>query len=296
MSVTPQQVQKLREVTGAGILDCKKALESTSGDFDQAIQQLREKGKASAAQKAGRAAKEGLVCSWISVDGKKGGLVEINCETDFVARTEEFKKFALSLAQCVADLKIQTLESLMDQKLGGSSETVESLLKEKIGKLGENILVKKVASFGNGSSLLGSYIHMPLEKTPQAGRLGVLMEAKMDQENPEAKILLREICMQVAATSPKWVRKEEVPSSIVEKEKRIYKEQCKQSGKPETAWEKIVDGKLKDFYRQFCLLEQAHIRDSSGKISIAAYIESSVQKLGIRLAIQRFSRFKLGEE
>ncbi|OGR55512.1 MAG: translation elongation factor Ts, partial [Elusimicrobia bacterium GWA2_38_7] len=146
MSVSAQAVQKLREITSAGILDCKKALESSSGDQDKAIQFLREKGKASAAKKAERSAKEGVVCVWITSEGKNGGMVELNCETDFVARTKEFQDLAKNLAQQVAEEKISSSEDLKSKNLKGSEEAIISVLKEKIGKLGENIVIKKAIS------------------------------------------------------------------------------------------------------------------------------------------------------
>jgi elongation factor Ts len=296
MTVTPQQVQKLREMTGAGILDCKKALEQTGGDNDKAIQFLREKGKASAASKAGRAAGQGVVCVWTSADSKKAGLVEINCETDFVARTAEFQQLAKTLSQQVGEGAIANAETLKSQKLAGTSETVESVLKEKIGKLGENMLLRKAASLGGASSFIGSYVHAPFENAPQCGTLGVLVEVESGKDGAELRELLKELAMQVAAANPKWVRKEEVPAEIVAREKAIYLEQCKQSGKPEQAWEKILAGKLADFYRQFCLLDQSYVRDASGKTAVGSLVEAASQKSGGALSVKKFVRIKLGEE
>ena len=296
MTVTPQQVQKLREMTGAGILDCKKALEQTGGDYDKAIQFLREKGKASAASKAGRAAGQGVVCVWISSDSKKGGVVEINCETDFVARTAEFQQLAGTLSKQVGENGISDADALKVQKLAGTSDTVESVLKEKIGKLGENMLLRKAASLGGSSSFIGSYVHAPFENAPQCGTLGVLVETESAKDSPELRELLKELAMQVAAANPKWVSKENVPAEVVSKEKAIYLEQCKQSGKPEQAWEKIMTGKLNDFYRQFCLLDQSYVRDSSGKTPVGSLVDQASQKAGAPVSVKRFVRIKLGEE
>ncbi|OGR81303.1 MAG: translation elongation factor Ts [Elusimicrobia bacterium RIFCSPLOWO2_02_FULL_39_32] len=297
MSVSAQAVQKLREITSAGILDCKKALESSSGDQDKAIQFLREKGKASAAKKAERSAKEGVVCVWITSEGKNGGMVELNCETDFVARTKEFQDLAKNLAQQVAEEKISSSEDLKSKNLKGSEEAIISVLKEKIGKLGENIVIKKAISLGGDGIVVGSYVHAPYDSSQECGRLGVLMEltSNLKDANEFSKIA-KELSMQVAATNPRWVKKEDVPAECVQKEKEIYRQQCKESGKPEAAWEKIIDGKLKDFYKQFCLLEQNHVRDSSGKTSVQSFINNTAQNLGAAISIQKFARFKLGEE
>ncbi len=296
MSVTAQQVQKLREITGAGILDCKKALESSSGDTDKAIQFLREKGKASAAQKASRTASEGLVASWLDRDAKKGSLIELNCETDFVARTAEFQETVRALAAHVAENSVKSVDVLMNQSLKGSKDTVESYIKEKIGKLGENLKVKRAICYGENGAFVSNYIHQPITATADCGRLGVLLEVSASKNSPELQELMREISMQVAAANPKWVSSANVPAEIVEKEKTIYLEQCKQSGKPEAAWPKISEGKLKDFFRQFCLAEQNYIRDASGKTSIQTLLEQAGQKLGGPVQIKSFVRYKVGEE
>lgn len=297
MMVTPGEVQKLREKSGAGIMDCKKALESSNGDLEKAIQFLREKGKSSAVQKAGRFAGQGLVCVWIRPDTKKGGIVELNCESDFVARTQEFQNLAKELTNRVVENSISSVESLMARPLDGSKETVESHLKEKIGKLGENILIKRIAYLGEGNdTFVGSYVHAPFENSSTCGHLGVLLELKTDRGFAEVSDLLRELCLQVAAASPKWVRKEDVPAVVLEKEMEIYKEQCRQSGKPEKVWEKIIEGKLNDFFKLFCLLEQSHIRDSSGKSSVLSFINQFSKKISGTVTVQNFLRFKMGEE
>ncbi len=294
--ITAQQVQKLRETTGAGILDCKKALESSGGDTEKAIQFLREKGKASAAQKASRTASEGLVGSWLDRDAKKGSLVELNCETDFVARTSEFQETVRTLAAHVAENSVKSADALMGQTLKGSKDTVESYIKEKIGKLGENLKVKRAICYGENGGFVSNYIHQPITATADCGKLGVLLEVTAPKNGPELQDLLKEISMQVAAANPKWVSKEQVPSDIVEREKAIYLEQCKQSGKPEAAWPKISEGKLKDFFRQFCLAEQNYIRDSSGKTAVQNLLEQAGQKLGGSVQIRSFVRYKVGEE
>lgn len=296
MAISAQLVQQLREKSSAGMMDCKKALESSNGDLEKAIQYLREKGKATAAQKAGRSTRQGLIGTWISSDQKKGSILEVNCETDFVARTKEFQDFLVHLTRQTGEKSIQSLDSLLSQTLNGS-ETVEILVKEKIAKLGENIQIKKMAVCGgNPSSFVGRYIHAPIESAPDCGSLGVLLEVETKDQGLEVKDLVRELCMQVAAASPKWIGKNDLDPAIVAKEKEIYKEQCRQSGKPEKAWDKIIDGKLADFFRQFCLLEQSHVRDSSGKTSIQSLVDSVSKTKGHPVVIKSFVRYKMGEE
>ncbi len=294
-TITAQQVQKLRETSGAGMMDCKNALVEAAGDFDKAIQLLREKGKASAAKKAGRTTGQGLVASWVSADGRKAGVVEVNCETDFVARTKDFLEFITKTAKLVGEKTVADVPSLLTQNLG--NETVEAGLKETIGKLGENILIKKVSALGNGTpSVIENYVHAPLPQAPQCGSLAVILEIQSEKSTEEIKGLAKELCMQVAAANPRWISKEDVPADIVEKEKAIYKEQCKQSGKPEQAWPKILDGKLNDFFKQFCLMEQSHIRDSSGKTPVNVIVKQVSEKAGVPLKVKGFVRLKMGEE
>ena len=295
-NITAQQVQKLRETSGAGMMDCKRALEEAAGDSDHAIRILREKGKASAAKKAGRSTGQGLVAAWISEDGKYACVVEVKCETDFVARTKDFLDFITKTAKLAGEKSIRSIPALLSEKLG--NETVEAGLKAAIAKLGENIQIKKVAVLGgNGSSgMIENYIHSPLEQAPQCGSLAVILQVETDKNSEEVKSLARELCMQVAACNPRWISKSDVPADLIEKEKQIYKEKCRQSGKPEKAWDKIVEGKLNDFFRQFCLLERSRIRDSSGKTSVSALVKQASEKAGAPLAVKGFVRIKIGED
>jgi len=295
-TITAQQVQKLRETSGAGMMDCKNALVEANGDLDKAIRLLREKGKASAAKKAGRTTSQGLVSAWISPDGSKAGVVEINCETDFVARTKDFLDFAKNLAKLAGEKSIASAQAMLSEKLG--AETVEQNLKGVIGKLGENILVRKAAALaGNGKpAVIENYVHAPLEQAPSCGSLAVILKVTSEKRSEEVRQLARELCMQVAAANPRWISKEDVPADIIEKEKAIYKEQCRQSGKPEQAWGKITEGKLNDFFRQFCLLEQSHIRDSSGKTPVSSIVKLAAEKAGSPLTVSGFVRLKMGEE
>lgn len=293
MPVTSQDVQKLREATQAGILDCKNALEASDGDFEKAIQFLREKGKAQAAKKAGRSASEGLIAIWLDEAESRGSIVEMNCETDFVARTDEFENFVRDLARIAGETKTDSAATLASAKMG--SETVESAVKEKIGKLGENMKLKRAIAIGGAGKVIASYVHSPSANVPVCGKLAVLVELS-GPASPITKEIGKELAMQIAAAMPKWVQKEDVPKEIVDKELAIYKEQCKAMNKPEAAWPKIMDGKLADFYRQFCLVQQSHIRDSSGKTPVESVLKEASQKAGGEIKVNRFLRFKVGEE
>jgi elongation factor Ts len=275
------------------MMDCKKALESSGGDVDKAVQFLREKGKMAAAAKEVRTASQGLIASWVSADAKKGGIVEVNCETDFVARTKDFTSFVKALAQQVGEQSIPSADVLKTKTFSGSKETVESEVKEQIGKLGENIIIKRAAALG-GAGVVGRYIHSALEQAPECGSLGVMVEIQSDKAIPESETFLKEISMHVAAAHPKWISKGDVPKETIDKEVQIYREQCKQMGKPEQAWDKIIQSKQADFYKQFCLMEQPYVRDS--KMTIQSYLQSVAQKDGATLAIRKFVRFKVGEE
>ena len=297
--VSPQDVQKLRETSGAGIMDCKRALQESSGDFEKAIQFLREKGKATAAKRSGKSTSSGTVACWVAPNMKKAGIIELNCETDFVARTKELNDFVKEVAQCLTSIEAGSVPELVTQSLASSQDSIDAVLKDKIGKVGENIVIKRIGSLGDknsANSIIGQYVHAAYDGFPECGTLGVILELKSEKNDPEIQSLARELSMQVAANSPKWVKKEDVPESIVKAEKEIYQEQCKQSGKPEKAWTMITDGKLNDFYRQFCLLSQSYIRDPSGKVSVETVVEEASKKSGTSISVAGFFRFKVGEE
>ena len=295
-SITAEGIKTLREKTGVSLSACKRALEEASGNEMKAIEILRKKGEAKAVERGQRATGEGIIASYVHSNSKIGVLVQLGCETDFVARTKDFQELARAIAKLAASNFHASAESLLKEKLPGSSESVESALKEKIGKLGENMLLKRVVQFGSEGSLVGNYIHSPYDGALDCGRLGVLIEVKTDLGVSVAGPLLKELSMQIAATSPRWIKKEDVPPEWVEKERAIYLEQCKGMGKPEVAWPKIIEGKFKDFYKQFCLLEQNHVRDSGGKTSVLSFLDSSSKQLGSTLSISNMARFKAGEE
>jgi len=285
VAVSTADIKQLRESTGAGILDCKKALQETDGDVDAAIEFLRKKGLASASKKASREANEGTIRAIISDDGKCGALVELNCETDFVARTEDFQNFLKQLTE-----QILTDEALTDAAIllttaysGDSSKTVKEALTELIAKLGENMVLKRVARFAvNGDAMLDSYIHM-------GGRVGVLVEASgIGADTDKASTILHDVALQIAALSPQYVTVDEIPVETVSAEKDVYREQLADDKKPDNIKERIIEGKLKKWYSQITLIEQEFVKDSSFTIGKLLKTHSDT------FQIRRFARFELG--
>ncbi len=270
------QVKELRDRTGAGMMDCKAALDSCGGDIEKAIDALRKKGVAQAAKRAGREAKEGLVVA--RVNGTKAALAEANCETDFVARTEDFKGLALMALE----------EALAAGENAVGSDKVTHRVAELTGKIGEKILVRraKVVHSENGS--LSIYVH-------SNNKLGVIVELLPTRPESKKNALLEELgknlAMQVAASNPICVTRGEVPPAMIEREKAIFREEVK--GKPENIVEKIIQGKLDKFYQAHCLLEQPFIKDD--KVSVKQLIDEAGKKIGDTLQVKQFVRFQLGE-
>ncbi len=275
-SHTVDSVKSLRDRTGAGMMDCKAALQSAGGDIEKAIDLLRKKGVAQAAKRAGREAREGIVASHIH--GNKAALVEVNCETDFVARTDDFK--------ALADLALQ--ETLAHGEKAVSSEKLTSKIAELSGKIGEKILVRRTKLIHADSGVFFTYIH-------SNSKLGVIVEilasAVPDQKKGVLEELGKNIAMQVAASSPLCITRAEVPAAVLEREKAIFKEEAK--GKPENIIEKIVQGKVDKFYQAQCLLEQPFIKDD--KVSVKTFILEAAKKIGGTVEVKQFVRFQLGE-
>ncbi len=277
-----EQIKALREKTGAGITACKKALTDNDGDFDKAVEFLRKKGLASAAKKSDRATKEGAVTAYIAPDGKTGAIIELNCETDFVAKTEEFQKAAEGLAKECAEGTIT------------STEAAEAKVKDLILKLGENMTLKRFERFElSGPGRLGSYIHSA------GGKKGSMVELTCSSDDAAKHDavdgLLKELGMQIVAFGAKWTDREEVPAEEVAKEKEIYSAAVREEGKPEAAIEKIVEGKLnKLFFRAFCLNEQVSMRDN--KTPLKTIIEEASKAAGGTITIKRFAQYTLGGE
>ena len=273
--ITASQVKELREKTGAGMMDCKKVLTETNGDEERAIELLRERGIAKAAKKSDRIAAEGLVESYISEDGKVGVLVEVNAETDFVAKNEEFRNFVSDIAKQVAKENPADVEALLNQKsIVEPDKTVKDVLTNKIATIGENMSIRRFVRYET-NNLLESYIHGD-------GKIAVLVE--MENGTHE---LAKDICMQIAAARPEYLDRESVPEERLAKEMEILKAQAMNEGKPEAIAEKIVQGRVGKFYSEICLVEQEFVKDSDIKVG------KLVADKGAKIV--RFARFEKGE-
>ena len=292
MEITASQVKDLREKTGAGMLDCKKALAETAGDFEKAVEYLRKKGIANAAKKAGRATKDGTVASFITSDGKSGAVVEINCETDFVARTEQFKTFVKNVGDHVLAKKPNTVEALMNQAAAhDGSKNMDACMKEMIATLGENMSVRRFAHFeASGNGFISSYIH-------GEGKVGVLVEFTLGNpgvaNNEAFKTYARDVAMHIAAAMPQYVRPGDIPASVIEKEKEIAVAQMAAQNKPQAVLEKIAEGKIKKFYEEVCLIHQPFVKNPDQ--TIEALTQSVAKAAGGEITIKQFARFALGE-
>jgi elongation factor Ts len=290
VAITTEDIKLLRESTGAGILDCKKALQETDGNIDQAIEFLRKKGLAAASKKASREANDGLVSAHISADGLLGVLVEVNCETDFVARTEDFQAFVAGLVQQVANqadaANVDTL--LASPFIGDSSKTVAEKLTETIAKLGENMVIRRVARFELPAEggMLDSYIHT-------GGRVGVLVDvAGGSPSDGKFAGLVHDVALQIAAASPRYVSVADVPAEAIEAEKEVYRAQLVEDKKPDNIKERIIEGKLKKWYEEVALVEQPFVKDND--LTIAKLLEKVGKELGGEIKVRRFARFELG--
>ena len=252
--ITASQVKELREKTGAGMMDCKKVLTETDGDFEKAIELLRERGIAKAAKKSDRIAAEGLVTTYVSEDGKVGAVVEVNAETDFVAKNEEFRSFVADVAKQVALKAPATVEDLLNQpSIAEEGKTVGEVLTGKIATIGENMSIRRFERFET-ENMIESYIHGD-------GKIAVLVE----MENATTE-LAKDVCMQIAAARPEYLDRESVPAERVEKEMEILKAQAMNEGKPAEIAEKVVMGRIGKFYGEICLVEQDFVKDPDTKV------------------------------
>lgn len=284
MAFTAQDVKTLREMTNCGMMDCKKALTETDGDMDKAVEFLREKGLATAAKKAGRIAAEGLVNA--SVFGNVGVVVEINTETDFVAKNADFQNFVSSVAECIAKTNPADVEALKNTKLN-DTQTVGEALTEKIATIGENMNLRR---FERYEGVNEAYVH-------GGGRIGVLVNFKLGDDakaaEPAFKAAAKDIAMQIAAVMPRYVKEDEVPAEVVEKEKEILKAQALNEGKPEAIVEKMVGGRIKKFYKEVCLVDQPYIKD--GDMSVAQFLKNVGNEIGTTVEVVKFARLEKGE-
>ncbi|MBU3159251.1 translation elongation factor Ts [Clostridium frigoris] len=285
--VTASMVKELREKTGAGMMDCKRALSETDGDIEKAIELLREKGLAAAAKKSGRIAAEGLVCTYISEDMKVGAVVEVNCETDFVAINNEFVTLANNTAKQAAQTNSTTIEEFISEKcISDETITIKDSVTALIAKLGENMSVRRFQKFSIENGVVQSYIH-------GGGRIGVLVELACEKQDDVLIKIAKDIAMQIAAASPLFLDNTCVDKDTLEKEKEIYRVQAINEGKPEKIVEKMVMGRVNKYFKEVCLLEQIWVKNAD--YTITKYLKEESKKLGAEITVTRFVRFERGE-
>lgn len=287
MAITASMVKELREMTGAGMMDCKKALNETNGNMDEAVEFLRKNGEAKAVKKAGRIAAEGIVMADV-VDDKTAAIVEVNSETDFVAKNDEFKEFVANVVkQALATSAADMDAFLAESWVADASQTVKDALVAKIARIGENLNIRRFEKLTSDGCIV-SYIH-------GGGRIGVLVDADTDSANDEVKKCLKNIAMQIAAMSPKYVSRDEVSQEYLDKEKEILLAQAKQENpnKPENIIEKMIVGRLNKELKEVCLLDQVYVQDSD--LTVGKYVEKVAKENGVNISIKRFIRFETGE-
>jgi elongation factor Ts len=286
VAVNAQDVKTLREKTGAGIMDCKQALSTSGGDMNKAIKILREKGLAEAKKRSGREAREGLVTILFSDDGSTATMVEVNCETDFVSRTDQYRDFVQNLVRRILDSGVEGVQSIPDE--------ISTMVKEAIATFGENIVLRKIARMKKTDekrSVFQSYIHLD-------GKVGVIVEFLIGdsskKENEEFLEFIKNIALQVASMGPAGVSRDELPKEIVEEQREIFAIQARESGKPENILDKIVKGRMEKFFAETSLLEQKYVKNND--LTCDAYRAETQKKIGTDIEIKRLARFKLGEE
>ena len=294
MTISATMVRDLRDKTGAGIMECKAALAEAGGSMDKAIDVLRKRGLKVAEKKAGRVAADGLVVAWTSSDGRAGALVEVNCETDFVARTDKFVGLAQSLAAMVgADPAAADVSALLARPLKGAP--VAEVVKELIGSIGENIVVRRAARLAlpaDGKGLVASYLHA-------GGKIGVLVGVGCGSEqaakSEELGKLAKDLALQVCSAEPAFVDRQQVPNDVLERERDILRAQPDVQGKPAAIQDKIIQGRLEKFYAERCLVDQLFIKDSEGKLKVRDVLAAAQKATGGPVTITGFARLRLGD-
>jgi len=287
MSFTAKDVATLREQTGAGMMDCKNALVAANGNMEKAAEHLRKQGIAIAAKKAGRIASEGMVAASVAKDGKSAALVEINCESDFVAKSPDFVKLSESVAAIVLKDKPKDVDTLLKKKAG--TETVQELINNATAKIGEKLSLRRFVRSELKSGRAEVYIHM-------MGKIGVLVDVKTDKDLNKKKefvTVCHDVAMHIAAMNPSFVSEKDIPTEVANKEKEILMAQTLKEGKPPQVAEKIIAGRLKKFAKEICLVDQEFFKDTS--LSVGGYVEQAAKKLGAKIEIVKFTRFERGE-
>lgn len=285
MEITASMVKELREKTGAGMMDCKKALTEAEGAIERAIDVLREKGLAKAAKKSSRIAAEGLVRMEIAEDGKSGAMVEVNSETDFVAKNEEFQVFVETIAKMVVHHKEEDVNAFKSLVYMNNTETVEEILSQKISKIGENLTIRRFSYSEVASGAVVSYLH--------GGKIGVLVTLESEAAAADLQELGRDIAMQAAAMNPKYLSKDEVDQDYIAHEREVLVQQALNEGKPANIVEKMVEGRLQKELKEVCLLEQVFVKDSD--LTVGQVVKNVATKLGKDIKVTKCVRFEVGE-
>ena len=289
MAIIAAMVKDLREMTGAGMMDCKKALAATEGDMDKAVEFLREKGLAAAEKKAGRIAAEGVCATSISEDGKTAAIVEVNSETDFVAKNETFRAFVTAVVNQAAKTTTTDIDAFLAEKWElDSSKTIKEELSSQIAIIGENMNIRRFQKVVAENGFVESYIH-------GGGRIGVLVETECAVYNETSREAAKNIAMQIAAIYPKYVQRSEIPQDYIEHEKEILKAQAmnENTGKPENIIEKMIEGRLNKELKEICLVDQIYVKD--GDLTVQKYLDAVSKELGTPIVIKSFVRFETGE-
>ncbi|WP_349948309.1 translation elongation factor Ts [Lacrimispora sp. BS-2] len=287
-AITAGMVKELREMTGAGMMDCKKALAQTDGDMEKAVEFLREKGLAAASKKAGRIAAEGIVTTVVTGDGKSAAIVEVNSETDFVAKNAQFQEYVADVAAQALASQAKDMDAFLTETwIKDSSLTVAQALSSQIAVIGENMNIRRFEKIATDGVVV-DYIH-------GGGRIGVLIEAEAEVVNDAVKEALKNIAMQIAALTPKYVRRDEISQEFIAHETEILKAQAKNENpdKPDNILEKMIVGRLNKELKEFCLVDQAYVKD--GDLTVGKYLEQVSKEVGGKVDVKKFVRFETGE-
>ena len=293
MAISAKMVKELREMTGAGMMDCKKALTATDGDMDKAVEFLREKGLATAQKKAGRIAAEGIVMLKVSEDEKKAVAVEVNAETDFVAKNEKFQNYVSQVAAQALATEAADVESFLNEEWTYSeSATVAEELAHQIAVIGENMNIRRFAQVKEENGFVASYTHM-------GGKIGVLVDVETDVVNDAVKEMAKNVAMQVAALKPQYTNRSEISEEFIAHEKEILLAQImndpKESQKPEKVIAGMINGRINKEMKEICLLDQVYVKAEDGKQSVEKYVEEVAKANGAKITVKGFVRFETGE-
>ena len=292
-AITASMVKELREMSGAGMMDCKKALTETDGDFDKAVEFLREKGLATAVKKAGRIAAEGIVMTTVVDGGKKAAMVEVNAETDFVAKNEVFQTYVKEVVNQIVSTDVQDVEALKNEKWAlDPSMTVAEKHAAMVAKIGENMNIRRFAKVSEENGIVVSYIHA-------GGKIGVLVDVETDVVNDAIKEMAKNVAMQAAALKPQYTTRAEVDADYISREKEILLAQImndpKESQKPQKVIDGMINGRINKELKEICLMDQTYVKAEDGKQTVSAYVAQVAKENNAKVAVKKFVRFETGE-